>query len=125
MAQATKCRLTGQAARRSMYLAAVAAACGVGGYRLAWQSAGRTPEPWIGPDICDVIRERTAAGTRRFLVAPIGFVCDHTEILYDIDVQASAAARAGGATLRRPESLNTSPVFIRALAALVCEADRR
>ena len=53
------------------------------------------------------------------LVVPIGFVCDHTEILFDIDVQAAAAAREAGVALRRTQSLNTSPTFIRALAALV------
>jgi protoporphyrin/coproporphyrin ferrochelatase len=56
------------------------------------------------------------------VVVPIGFVCDHTEILFDIDVQAAAAARDVGITLRRTQSLNTSPTFIRALAALVARA---
>ena len=99
--------------------AAVAARAGLVRYRQAWQSAGRTPEPWIGPDISEVIRQRAAAGARTLLVAPIGFVCDHTEILFDLDVQASATAQACGVALRRTQSLNTSPVFIRALAALV------
>ena len=53
------------------------------------------------------------------LVVPVGFVCDHTEILFDIDVQAAAAAREAGVALRRTQSLNTSPTFIRALAELV------
>ncbi|MDO8794291.1 MAG: ferrochelatase, partial [Vicinamibacterales bacterium] len=60
-----------------------------------------------------------AAGGRRFLIAPVGFVSDHTEILFDIDVQAAAAAREGGATLRRTQSLNTSPTFIAMLEDLV------
>ncbi len=55
------------------------------------------------------------------LVVPIGFVCDHTEILFDIDVQAAEAAREAGVRLRRTESLNTSPTFIRTLAALVMQ----
>ena len=58
---------------------------------------------------------------RQFLIAPIGFVCDHTEILFDIDVQARATAEGHGATLRRIESLNTSPTFIAALESLVRE----
>ncbi len=87
--------------------AGVAARAGIAGYHVAYQSAGRTPEPWIGPDLCALIGEETARGVRRFLVVPIGFVCDHTEILFDIDVQAKAAAQASGATLRRTESLNT------------------
>jgi len=99
--------------------AAVAARSGVTAYHTAFQSAGRTPEPWLGPDLSEKIRERAAAGARRFLIAPIGFVCDHTEILFDIDVQAAATARGCAASLRRIESLNTSPTFIRALAALV------
>ena len=98
---------------------AVASQAGLGPYEVAYQSAGRTPEPWIGPELGALVRERAAAGTRRFLIAPIGFVCDHTEILFDIDVQAAAVAREQGATLRRTESLNTSPAFIGALEDLV------
>jgi protoporphyrin/coproporphyrin ferrochelatase len=103
----------------------VAERAGLPSYRLAFQSAGRTPEPWLGPDLSDVIRARAGAGINSFLVAPIGFVCDHTEILFDIDVQAAQAARNAGAALRRTESLNTSPTFIKALAALVADSARR
>jgi ferrochelatase len=99
--------------------AAVAAAAGIERYHVAYQSAGRTPEPWIGPDVSDLIRELCRQGVRRLLVAPIGFVCDHTEILFDIDVQASKAAVDSGARLRRIESLNTSPAFIAMLEDLV------
>lgn len=101
--------------------AAVARCSGVVTYERAWQSAGRTPEPWLGPDVGELIRQRAAAGVRRFLVVPIGFVCDHTEVLFDIDVQAAGVARACGARLRRTQSLNQSPTFIRLLAALVHE----
>ena len=97
----------------------VAGRAGVRSYRLAFQSAGRTPEPWLGPNVSDVIRARAGAGINKFLVAPIGFVCDHTEILFDIDVQAAAAARDCGVTLRRTGSLNTSPTFIATLEELV------
>jgi ferrochelatase len=97
----------------------VADRCGIARYHCVYQSAGRTPEPWLGPDLSDFIRERAGAGARRVLVVPIGFVCDHTEILFDIDVQAAAAARDAGVALRRTQSLNTSPTFIRALASLV------
>jgi ferrochelatase len=99
--------------------AAVAKSCGLARYQRAWQSAGRTPEPWLGPDLSDLIRQRAAADTNAFLVAPVGFVCDHTEILFDIDVQATAVAIDLGVSLRRTASLNTSPTFIRALADLV------
>ena len=97
----------------------VAERAGITRYEIAFQSAGRTPEPWIGPDLGDVVRTMAADGARRFLVVPVGFVCDHTEILFDIDVQAAAAAREAGVSLRRTESLNTSPAFIGALEAIV------
>jgi ferrochelatase len=100
----------------------VAARAGIATYGRAYQSAGRTPEPWLGPDIGDFIRKRAAQGVRRFLVVPIGFVCDHTEVLFDIDIQAARIARECGATLRRTQSLNTSPAFVCLLAALVREA---
>ena len=96
----------------------VAARAGVAEYSVAYQSAGRTPEPWVGPDLSDLIVERARTGRHQFLAVPIGFVCDHTEILFDIDVQAAAAARSCGATLRRTESLNTSPTFIAMLEDL-------
>ena len=98
--------------------AAVAAQAGVGTYALAFQSAGRTPEPWIGPELPQVIDDRSV-NIRKFLVVPIGFVCDHTEILFDIDVQAAQVAREFATTLRRTESLNTSPRFIAMLEDLV------
>jgi len=97
----------------------VAEQAGVATYDVAYQSAGRTPEPWIGPDLSEFIAARAAEGARAFLVVPIGFVCDHTEILFDIDVQAARAARDAGAALRRTESLNTSRTFIAALDAIV------
>ena len=97
----------------------VAGLAGIGRFDIAYQSAGRTPEPWIGPDLSELITSRAAGGARGFLVVPVGFVCDHTEILFDIDVQAARAAREAGATLRRTESLNTSPTFIAALAEIV------
>jgi ferrochelatase len=92
---------------------------GLARFRQAYQSAGRTPEPWLGPALEQALGELAAQGARRVLVAPIGFVCDHTEILFDIDVQARAFARARGLALGRTESLNTSPAFIGALADLV------
>jgi protoporphyrin/coproporphyrin ferrochelatase len=98
--------------------AAVAARAGISRYDIAYQSAGRTPEPWIGPELAAVIDDRSAS-VRKFLVVPIGFVCDHTEILFDIDVQAAQTAREFSTTLRRTESLNTSPLFIATLEDLV------
>jgi ferrochelatase len=97
----------------------VAARAGVDGYALAYQSAGRTPEPWLGPSLEEALAGCAAAGARRVLVAPIGFVCDHTEVLFDIDVQAAQAARRLGLALGRIPSLNTAPAFVRALADVV------
>jgi ferrochelatase len=102
--------------------AGVAARSGLGAFEQAWQSAGRTAEPWLGPSLEEKLAALADAGRARVLVAPIGFVCDHTEILYDVDVQARAAARARGLALRRTESLNTSPSFIGALAGVVRRA---
>jgi len=97
----------------------VAARTGLSRYECAYQSAGRTPEPWIGPDLSELIDEQSGKGVRKFLVVPIGFVCDHTEILFDVDVQAARTAREFSTSLRRTESLNTSPTFIAMLEQLV------
>ena len=97
----------------------VAELAGVSRFEIAYQSAGRTPEPWIGPDLSALITARAADGVRSFLVVPVGFVCDHTEILFDIDIQAARTATDAGARLRRTESLNTSPTFIAALEQIV------
>jgi protoporphyrin/coproporphyrin ferrochelatase len=85
-------------------------------WEFAFQSASHTGEPWLGPDLLDAI---TASGARDVLVCPIGFVADHLEILYDLDVEAQAFARERGLSLRRTESLNTRPEFIAALAEIV------
>jgi ferrochelatase len=84
-----------------------------------YQSAGRSPEPWLGPPIEDVIVELAQAGEKCLLVVPIGFVCDHVEVLYDIDIEGRQLAEAHGARLERSESLNASPTFIAALADIV------
>jgi protoporphyrin/coproporphyrin ferrochelatase len=89
------------------------------GWEFAFQSASHTGEPWLGPDLLDVL---TTAGVRRALVCPVGFVADHLEILYDIDVEASAFAREHGIDLRRTASFNTRPEFIGAMAAVVRDA---
>jgi ferrochelatase len=98
--------------------ARVAERAGIATYDRAFQSAGRTPEPWIGPELPQLIDDRSI-NIRKFLVVPIGFVCDHTEILFDIDIQAAQVAREFATTLRRTESLNTSPTFIAMLEDLV------
>jgi ferrochelatase len=99
--------------------AGVAVRAGVHEYRLAYQSAGRTPEPWLRPSLQETLAELVSRGARRVVVAPVGFLCDHTEILYDLDVEARGFARERGLELRRTASLNTSPKLIVALADLV------
>jgi ferrochelatase len=98
---------------------AVAALAGLGPARIAYQSAGRTAEPWLGPALEEALAALAAEGVRSVLVVPVSFVCDHTEILYDIDVAAQAVAHELGVDLARIESLNTSPHLIDALAQLV------
>jgi ferrochelatase len=98
---------------------AVAERAGIAEVELAYQSAGRTPEPWLGPALEDALRGLAEQHCRSVLVVPISFVCDHTEILYDIDVAAQGVARGLGIDLARIESLNTSPRFIDALVQLV------
>lgn len=91
-------------------------------WQFSFQSAGATSDTWLGPDILETIDRLAAEGVRRVLVAPIGFISDHLEILYDIDVQARQRAAARGLELRRTESLNASPKLIAALKAAVLEA---
>jgi ferrochelatase len=99
---------------------AVAARAGVGRWRVAWQSAGRTPEPWIEPDIGEVLDELAAGGdTEGVLVCPAGFTSDHLEILYDLDVEASARAGNLGLAFARTESLNDDPRLCEAVANAV------
>jgi protoporphyrin/coproporphyrin ferrochelatase len=101
----------------------VAERAGVPESRWSWayQSAGRTPEPWAGPDLSEHLSELAAGGVRDVVSVPVGFVSDHVEILFDIDVQARTAADGLGMRLERPPALNDDPVFIEALAGLVRE----
>ena len=92
---------------------------GLSSWRFAYQSAARTPDPWLGPDILETIRSLAGQGKKHVLVVPIGFVSDHLEILYDIDVVARDLATELGLELRRTEMPNTSQAFIETLADLV------
>jgi ferrochelatase len=96
--------------------ALVAERLGLAAYEFAFQSAGRTGEPWLGPDILDEIRRLAAEGVRDLVVRPVGFVADHLEVLYDIDIEAQGVAREAGVHLERARSLNDDPVFIAGLA---------
>jgi len=90
-------------------------------WSFCYQSAGASSIPWLGPAIEEVIPERAAAGRKHLLVAPIGFVSDHVEILYDLDVEARQIAEKHGVRLERTESMNTDPGFLAALSAIVRE----
>ena len=85
----------------------------------SYQSAGRSPEPWLGPQIEDYIPVLAEQGIRDIISIPIGFVCDHVEILYDIDIKAQGVAHELGIRLERPAALNDDPQFIAALAELI------
>lgn len=88
-------------------------------WMFCWQSAGHEPGEWMKPDFADVMPTLRDAGDRSVLVAPIQFLADHLEILYDIDIGARQQAEAAGLRFARIESLNTMPRFIDALAGLV------
>lgn len=107
-----------ETAEAVMALAGVPAA----GWRLAWQSAGRTPEPWLGPDVLEVIEQVADDGVQGVVVCPAGFTSDHLEVLYDVDVQARAVAEARGVRLVRTESLNDDPRLCAVLANVVRRA---
>jgi ferrochelatase len=85
-------------------------------WEFAYQSASTTGEPWLGPDLLQAVER---SGGRRVLVCPIGFVADHLEILYDLDVEAQAFASEHGLEIRRTASFNDRPEFITALAKVV------
>ena len=88
-------------------------------WSFAFQSASATGAPWLGPDILEELETLAANGVPRVLVCPVGFVSDHLEILWDLDIEARAKAAELGLELERTESLNDDPAFIGALAALV------
>jgi protoporphyrin/coproporphyrin ferrochelatase len=90
------------------------------GWALAWQSAGRTPEPWRGPDVRDVIRDLAATGrVEGVLVCPQGFVSDHLEVLYDLDVDARRVATEAGLAFARTASINDDPEVMAAMGERV------
>jgi protoporphyrin/coproporphyrin ferrochelatase len=88
-------------------------------WSFAFQSASATGEPWLGPDILEELDGLSARGIEHVLICPIGFVSDHLEILWDIEIEAQERAAELGLELERIESLNDSPAFIRGLSALV------
>jgi ferrochelatase len=118
-------RASPYAAQFEAAAAAVARRLGLADWRLAYQSRSGSPrEPWLEPDVGLVIRDLAREGARDVVVAPIGFVCDHVEVLYDLDVEARAIAEECGVSLHRAVTANDHPAFIEMLAALVPRAAR-
>jgi ferrochelatase len=93
---------------------------GIKNWRIAWQSKGaRATEPWIGPEVEPTLDHLAREGYKSILEVPIGFTCDHMETLYDIDIVHRAHAKKLGLSFERAGSLNTSPLFIKALADII------
>lgn len=99
-----------------------ASLAGVTRYDVCWQSAGRTTDTWLGPDILEVLRTKKEEGVTDLVSCPIGFVSDHLEVLYDIDIQAQEVAHEIGLHLYRTMSLNDDPHFIAILADVIRQA---
>lgn len=98
----------------------IAKGAGVKNYAVGWQSAGNTPEPWLGPDVQDLTRELYETdGYKAFVYTPVGFVSDHLEVLYDNDYECKVVTDEIGASYYRPPMPNDQPEFIEALAAVI------
>ncbi len=98
----------------------IAEKAGVKHYAVGWQSAGNTPEPWLGPDVQDLTRQlHQEKGYTSFVYVPVGFVADHLEVLYDNDIECKQVTEEIGANYYRPEMPNVNPKFIDALATVV------
>jgi len=92
---------------------------GVTDFQIGWQSASSTGEPWVGPDVLELLQDFAGLGGKRVLVAPVGFVSDHLEILYDLDVECVEKAKDLGLEFRRTACPNDDPRFIEALSTVV------
>ena len=100
----------------------IAEALDVDRWRVVYQSRSGSPaQPWLGPDICDSLRELKAEGVKNVVVAPIGFVSDHMEVVYDLDYEAQNLANELGLTMIRAATAGTHPVFIRMIRELILE----
>ena len=100
----------------------VAAEAGAGAWQLVYQSRSGPPtQPWLEPDVCDSIRSLHAQGVRRVVVAPIGFISDHMEVLYDLDAEAADLCRSLGMQMERAATVGTAPAFVRMVRDLIAE----
>jgi ferrochelatase len=98
----------------------VAEQTGVREWTVVYQSrSGRPGDPWLEPDICDYLRQERAAGLEAAVICPIGFVCDHIEVLYDLDREAADVGRQIGLSMARAEAVNDDPLFLDMMADVV------
>jgi ferrochelatase len=120
-------------AQRSLYRqhleessAAIAARLGRTDFALVYQSrSGRPEDPWLGPDVCDYLREEHRNGLEAVVLSPIGFLCDHIEVLYDLDVEAAGACRELGLPMARASAVNDHPRFADTMVDAVLQTVRR
>jgi protoporphyrin/coproporphyrin ferrochelatase len=104
----------------------VAQAAGTAEWALVYQSrSGRPEDPWLEPDVCEYLRREHERGLRAAVLCPIGFVCDHIEVLYDLDREAADLCRAIGLPMARAESVNDDPLFLDMMADVVLTTIRR
>jgi ferrochelatase len=104
----------------------ISEATGITNYETGWQSEGNTPDPWLGPDVQDLTRDLyNEKGYRSFIYAPVGFVADHLEVLYDNDYECKVVCDEVGAKYYRPEMPNVAPLFIETLANVVLKHEKQ
>jgi len=116
-AMAASCRYEAQLRAGA---ALVAERSGFGDWVLVYQSrSGRPEDPWLSPDICDYLKAERVHGLRSAVISPIGFVCDHVEVLWDLDEEAATVCRNEGIEMARAESANADPLFIDMMADVV------
>jgi ferrochelatase len=96
------------------------------GWATVYQSrSGRPEDPWLGPDVCDYVRDEAARGLPAALICPIGFICDHIEVLYDLDVEAAECCRELGVPMARAQAVNDHPAFLDMMADVVTRTYRQ
>jgi ferrochelatase len=104
----------------------VARESGMDEWALVYQSrSGRPEDPWLEPDVCEYLRREREAGLQAAVLCPIGFVCDHVEVLYDLDREAAGVAHAIGLAMTRADAVNDDPVFMDMMAGVVLDTLRR
>jgi protoporphyrin/coproporphyrin ferrochelatase len=105
---------------------AVANRVGAKDWVLVFQSrSGRPEDPWLGPDVCDYLRQESAAGLDAVVLCPIGFICDHIEVLYDLDTEAAGVCQELGIPMARAHAVNDHPRFVAAMADAVVDTIER